>query len=68
MPPPLLRSRNSDRARKITHSMLGFARRMEPRLDNVEINRVLDLTIDIMANHARINDIEIKNISRTGCR
>jgi len=49
-----------DRARKITHSMLGFARRMEPRLDDVEINRVLDLTIDIMANHARINDIEIK--------
>jgi len=49
-----------DRARKITHSMLGFARRMEPRLDDVEINRVLDQTIDIMANHARINDIEIK--------
>ena len=49
-----------DRARKITHSMLGFARRMEPRLDDVEINRVLDQTIDIMANHARINDIEIR--------
>lgn len=49
-----------DRARKITHAMLGFARRMEPRLDDVEINRVLDQTIDIMANHARINDIEIK--------
>jgi two-component system NtrC family sensor kinase len=48
-----------DRARKITHSMLGFARRMEPRLDDVEINRVLDQTIDIMSNHARINDIEI---------
>ncbi|HSO18479.1 MAG TPA: ATP-binding protein [Desulfosarcina sp.] len=49
-----------DRARKITHSMLGFARRMEPRLDDVEINRVLDQTIDILSNHARINDIEIK--------
>jgi two-component system NtrC family sensor kinase len=57
-----------DRARKITHSMLGFARRMEPRLDDVEINRVLDQTIDIMANHARINDIEIQNTSPTGCR
>jgi two-component system, NtrC family, sensor kinase len=49
-----------DRARKITHSMLGFARRMEPRLDDVEINRVLDQTIDILSNHARINNIEIR--------
>lgn len=49
-----------DRARKITHSMLGFARRMEPRLDDVEINRVLDQTIEILANHARINDIDIR--------
>jgi two-component system NtrC family sensor kinase len=49
-----------ERARKITHSMLGFARRMEPRLDDVEVNRVLDQTIEILANHARINDIEIR--------
>jgi two-component system NtrC family sensor kinase len=48
-----------ERARKITHNMLGFARRMEPRLDDVEVNRVLDQTIDLMANHARINDIQI---------
>jgi two-component system NtrC family sensor kinase len=49
-----------ERARKITHNMLGFARRMEPRLDDVEINRVLDQTIDILNNHARINNIEIR--------
>jgi two-component system, NtrC family, sensor kinase len=49
-----------DRARKITHNMLGFARRMEPRLDDVEINRVLDQTIEIMSNHARINNIDIR--------
>ncbi len=49
-----------DRARKITHSMLGFARRMEPRLDDVEINTVLDRTIEMLINHARINNIEIK--------
>ncbi len=49
-----------DRARKITHNMLGFARRMEPRLDDVEINRVLDQTIEILSNHARINDIDIR--------
>ncbi|BBO80399.1 two-component sensor histidine kinase [Desulfosarcina ovata subsp. sediminis] len=48
-----------DRARKITHNMLGFARRMEPRLDDVEINHVLDQTIEMLSNHARINDIEI---------
>jgi two-component system NtrC family sensor kinase len=48
-----------DRARKITHRMLGFARRMEPRLDDVEVNQVLEQTIDILANHASINDIEI---------
>ncbi|VTR64861.1 conserved hypothetical protein [Desulfosarcina cetonica] len=48
-----------DRARKITHNMLGFARRMEPHLDDVDVNRVLDQTIDILSNHARINDIEI---------
>jgi len=49
-----------DRARKITHSMLGFARRMEPRLDDVEVNRVLEQTIDILSNQARINNIEIR--------
>ncbi len=48
-----------DRARKITHNMLGFARRMEPRQDDVEINRVLDQTIEILSNHARINNINI---------
>ena len=49
-----------DRARKITHNMLGFARRMEPRLDDVDVNQVLEQTIDILSNHARINNIEIK--------
>jgi two-component system NtrC family sensor kinase len=48
-----------DRARKIPHNMLGFARRMEPRLDDVEVNRVLDQTIDLLSNHARINNIDI---------
>jgi two-component system, NtrC family, sensor kinase len=49
-----------DRARKITHNMLGFARRMEPHLDDVEVNHVLDQTIDLLANHARINNIRIE--------
>jgi two-component system NtrC family sensor kinase len=49
-----------ERARKITHNMLGFARRMEPHLDDVEVNEVLTQTIDFLANHARINNIEIQ--------
>jgi two-component system NtrC family sensor kinase len=49
-----------DRARKITHNMLGFARRMEPRLDDVDVNRVLEQTIDLLSNHARISNIAIR--------
>jgi two-component system, NtrC family, sensor kinase len=48
-----------ERARKITHNMLGFARRMEPHLDDVDVNRVLDQTIELLSNHARISNIDI---------
>ncbi|MFA7424369.1 MAG: ATP-binding protein [Desulfosarcinaceae bacterium] len=48
-----------ERARKITHRMLGFARRMEPRLDDVDVNRVLGETVELLQNHARVNDIRI---------
>ena len=48
-----------ERARKITHNMLGFARRMEPHLDDVEINAVLAQTLELLGNHARINNIDI---------
>ncbi len=48
-----------ERARKITHNMLGFARRMEHRLDDVDINDVLNQTIELLKNHAQINNIEI---------
>lgn len=49
-----------ERASKITHGMLGFARRMEPHLDDVDLNRVLNQTIELLQNHARINNIEIR--------
>lgn len=49
-----------ERARKITHRMLGFARRMEPRLDDVDVNRVLGETVELLQNHARVNDIRIE--------
>ena len=50
-----------ERARKITHNMLGFARRMEPRLDDVDVNTIIDQTLELLKNHARINNIEIRN-------
>ena len=49
-----------ERARKITHNMLGFARRMEPHLDDVDLNQTIDQIIDFLENHARSNNIEIQ--------
>jgi two-component system NtrC family sensor kinase len=49
-----------ERARKITHNMLGFARRMEPRLDDVDVNGIINQTLELLKNHARINNIEIR--------
>lgn len=49
-----------ERARKITHNMLGFARRMEPRLDDVDINQVVDQTLELMTSHALTHHIEIR--------
>ncbi|MBC8431590.1 MAG: GHKL domain-containing protein [Desulfobacterales bacterium] len=49
-----------ERARKITHNMLGFARRMEHRLDDVDINNVLNQTIELLQNHAQTNNIDIQ--------
>ena len=49
-----------ERARKITHNMLGFVRKMEPRLDDVDINRVLEQTMELLQNQARINNIAIQ--------
>ncbi len=48
-----------ERARKVTHNMLGFARRMEHHLDDVDINTVLNQTIGLLENHAQINNIQI---------
>jgi two-component system NtrC family sensor kinase len=49
-----------ERARKVVHNMLGYARRMEPRLEDVDINDTLRQTISILDNYARINNIEIR--------
>jgi two-component system, NtrC family, sensor kinase len=49
-----------ERARKITHNMLGFVRKMEPRLDDVDVNNVLNQTVELLQNQARLNNIAIQ--------
>jgi two-component system NtrC family sensor kinase len=49
-----------ERARKVVHSMLGYARKMEPRQEDVDVNATVNQTIDILENYARINNIDIQ--------
>ncbi len=49
-----------DRAKKVTHRLLGFARRMEPIQEKVDLNRLLDTTIDFLRNEAHYRNIEIR--------
>ena len=49
-----------DRAKKVTHRLLGFARRMEPTQERVDVNRVLEETIDFLRNEARYRNIGIQ--------
>ena len=49
-----------ERARKVVHNMLGYARKMEPRHEEVDVNQTVNQTIDILENYARINNIDIQ--------
>ncbi|MBN2126257.1 MAG: sensor histidine kinase [Deltaproteobacteria bacterium] len=49
-----------ERARKVVHNMLGYARRMEPRFEDVDVNETLRQTISLLDNYARINNITIE--------
>jgi two-component system NtrC family sensor kinase len=49
-----------DRARKIIHQMLTYARKMEPRLEDVQVNDVVNQTVSFLDNIARINNIKIE--------
>ncbi|MFH1241390.1 MAG: cache domain-containing protein [Pseudomonadota bacterium] len=49
-----------ERARKVVHNMLGYARKMEPHLEDVDVNETLKQTVNLLENYARINNIEIK--------
>jgi two-component system NtrC family sensor kinase len=48
-----------ERARKVVHNMLGYARKMEPHMEDVDVNDTVRQTISILNNYARINNIEI---------
>lgn len=49
-----------ERARKVVHNMLGYARKMEPHPEEVDINDTLNRTISLLDNFARINNIDIR--------
>ena len=49
-----------DRAKKVTHRLLGFARRMEPVSEQVDINKLLDQTLDFLRNEAHYRGIDIR--------
>lgn len=46
-----------DRARKVTHRLLGFARRMEPIREVVSVNKLLKETMAFLENEAHFRDI-----------
>ncbi|MFH2067326.1 MAG: ATP-binding protein [Pseudomonadota bacterium] len=48
-----------ERARKVVHSMLGYARRMEPRQEDVDVYDTLNQTIALLENYARLSNIRI---------
>jgi two-component system NtrC family sensor kinase len=47
-----------ERARKVVHNMLVYARRMEPRLEDVDLNETISQTVAFLDNHARTNNID----------
>jgi two-component system NtrC family sensor kinase len=49
-----------DRAKKVTHRLLGFARRMEPIQEQVDINKTINETVDFLENESRYRNIDIQ--------
>ncbi|HBE95075.1 MAG TPA: two-component sensor histidine kinase [Desulfovibrio sp.] len=48
-----------DRAKAVTHRMLGFGRRMEPVQENVSLNMLTDQTVKFLESEALHRNIEI---------
>ncbi len=51
--------RHVERARTVTHRMLGFARRMEPAQEDVDLNMLAKQTVGFLENEIRHRNIEV---------
>ena len=49
-----------ERTKKVTHRLLGFARRMEPTLERVDVNKTLNDTVDFLENESKYRNIDIQ--------
>ena len=49
-----------ERARKIIYNMLSYARKMEPHLEDINVNDVVNQTVTFLDNLARINNIKLE--------
>jgi len=51
---------HANRVKKVTHRLLGFARRMEPTVEKVMVNTVLEECVSFLENEARYRNIKIE--------
>ncbi|WP_243359267.1 sensor histidine kinase [Fundidesulfovibrio terrae] len=49
-----------ERAKNVTHRMLGFARRMEPVMQEVDVNKQLTETVQFLKTEALLRNIDIR--------
>jgi two-component system NtrC family sensor kinase len=49
-----------ERCRSITHRLLGFARRMEPHIENLDINEVIRETMGFVEKEARYRNLDLQ--------
>ena len=53
-------TRSVDRCREVTHRLLGFARRLEPNLEILSLNDVLEEVVGFLEREARQREINIR--------
>jgi len=49
-----------ERCRSITHRLLGFARRMEPHIENLDINEVVRETVGFVEKEASYRNLDLR--------
>jgi two-component system NtrC family sensor kinase len=49
-----------ERAKNVTHRMLGFARRMEPVMQSVDVSKLLAETVQFLKTEALLRNIDIR--------